>query len=233
MSKWTQEDAGEDRVTAKSKPMINLVAQCSERTPDVLASTASESPGENQIWKSITSELVDWAASLNREDLLRTLAHQTTVRLLRMKHWRKVVFSRVEIWWNVGSKNGETRGWTTVHPAHRQVCHWWRWYGLSHRHGIEPFAQVTVILAQSERSIAKKAEPFSRRFNARHRQALFNLENVYVFNIGSICIHGKEILRKFTFHQKQREQSHNETDVRHIWKVDSRTIRWDLRNEYN
>ena len=32
------------RVTAKSKPVMNLVSRCSERTPDVLASTASESP---------------------------------------------------------------------------------------------------------------------------------------------------------------------------------------------
>ena len=45
MSKRTQEDAGEERVTAKSKPMTNLVSRCSERTPDVLASIASESLG--------------------------------------------------------------------------------------------------------------------------------------------------------------------------------------------
>ena len=44
MSKRTQEDAGEDRVTAKSKPMMNLVSRCSVRNPNVLASTASESP---------------------------------------------------------------------------------------------------------------------------------------------------------------------------------------------
>ena len=43
MSKRTQKDAGEERVTAKSKPMMNLVSRCSERNPDVLASTASES----------------------------------------------------------------------------------------------------------------------------------------------------------------------------------------------
>ena len=43
MSKRTQEDAGEDRVTAKSKPMMNLVSRCSVRNPNVLASTASES----------------------------------------------------------------------------------------------------------------------------------------------------------------------------------------------
>ena len=43
MSKRTQKDSGEERVTAKSKPMMNLVTRCSERTPDVLASTASGS----------------------------------------------------------------------------------------------------------------------------------------------------------------------------------------------
>ena len=46
MSKRTQEDAGEERVTAKSKLMMNLVSRCSVRDPDVLASTASESPGK-------------------------------------------------------------------------------------------------------------------------------------------------------------------------------------------
>ena len=49
MSKRTQKDAGEERVTAKSKPMMNLVSRCSERDPDVLASTASESPGKTRF----------------------------------------------------------------------------------------------------------------------------------------------------------------------------------------
>ena len=44
MSKRTQEDAGEERVTAKSKPMMNLVSRYRVRDPNVLASTASESP---------------------------------------------------------------------------------------------------------------------------------------------------------------------------------------------
>ena len=46
------------------------------------------------------------------------------------------------------------------------------------------------------------------------------MENVYVFNIGSIHIHGKEFLRKFTLDQKYREEFHDETDVWHIWKVE-------------
>ena len=49
MSKRTQKDSGEERVTAKSKPMMTLVSRCSVRTPDVLASTASECPGKTQI----------------------------------------------------------------------------------------------------------------------------------------------------------------------------------------
>ena len=44
MSKRTQKDSVEERVTAKSKPMMNLVSRCSEITPAVLSSTASESP---------------------------------------------------------------------------------------------------------------------------------------------------------------------------------------------
>ena len=44
MSKRTQEDSGEERVTAKSKPMMNLVSRYRVRAPNVLVSTASESP---------------------------------------------------------------------------------------------------------------------------------------------------------------------------------------------
>ena len=48
ISKRTQKDSGEERVTAKSKPMMNLVSRCCERTPDVLHSTASQSPGKTR-----------------------------------------------------------------------------------------------------------------------------------------------------------------------------------------
>ena len=49
MSKRTQRDAGGERVTAKSKPMMNLVSRRSERNPDVLASYCIRKSGENQI----------------------------------------------------------------------------------------------------------------------------------------------------------------------------------------
>ena len=44
MSKKTAEDAGEERVTAKSKPMMNLVPLYSVRDPNELVTTAPESP---------------------------------------------------------------------------------------------------------------------------------------------------------------------------------------------
>ena len=73
MSKRTQKESGVERVTAKSKPMMNLVSRCSERTPDVLASTASKSPvktrHESQIPLSSITE---------QGDLLKTLTHQAT-----------------------------------------------------------------------------------------------------------------------------------------------------------
>ena len=53
MSKRIQKDSGEERVTAKSEPMMNSVSRYRVRDPSVLASTASESPentkSESQI----------------------------------------------------------------------------------------------------------------------------------------------------------------------------------------
>ena len=48
MSKRTPEDAGEERVTAKSKPMMNLASRYSVRDPNVLASIALENPGNTK-----------------------------------------------------------------------------------------------------------------------------------------------------------------------------------------
>ena len=48
MSKGTQKESGEERVTAKSRPMMNLIARSSERAPSALSSTAPESPGRTR-----------------------------------------------------------------------------------------------------------------------------------------------------------------------------------------
>ena len=53
MSKRTQEGASEERVTAKPRPMMKLVSRCSVRNPNVLASTATESPGKTRCESQI------------------------------------------------------------------------------------------------------------------------------------------------------------------------------------
>ena len=57
--------------------------------------------------------------------------------------------------------------------------------------------------------------------------------NVYVFDITNICIHVKELLSKFTFHQKYRKGSHCKADVRDVWIVDFGTIGWDFLSVSN
>ena len=49
MSKRTQEGAGEERVTANSKPMTNLVSRCRVRDPTVLDSSALENLGRPNL----------------------------------------------------------------------------------------------------------------------------------------------------------------------------------------
>ena len=50
----------------------------------------------------------------------------------------------------------------------------------------ELFSQITVILAQSEWSIAKDIGPICKRCNSRHWHTFFIVVNVFVFNIGSM-----------------------------------------------
>ena len=59
MSKRTQKESGEERVTAKSRPMMSLIA----RAPSNLSSSAPESPGK----RSYESQSL-WSAKLEEYD---------------------------------------------------------------------------------------------------------------------------------------------------------------------
>ena len=81
MSKRTQKDSGEERVTAKSKPMMNLVSRCSERTPDVLPSTASESPVKTRYESQLP--LSSWNEQHERTE--RPVLGRLLIKLLRVE----------------------------------------------------------------------------------------------------------------------------------------------------
>ena len=190
--KRCRKEHGEERVTAKSKlMMMNLVSRYRVRDPNVLASTAPESPGNT---KSESQEVPLNSLNVQKQkrwDPQCWLAHQTP-------------------------QNG------TMTTSGLLKC------GNLLRRRIEPFCKKLFIPEQSEWPIAKDSEPFSRKFNARHWHTFYDLVNVYVFDSGSICIHGKELLRQFAFHDKYWRRSHFKADVRDIWTVDIGTIRWDL-----
>ena len=59
MARRSQQDSGEERVTAKSRPMMSLVA----RAPSNLSSSASESPGKKSYGNQSP-----WSAKAEKED---------------------------------------------------------------------------------------------------------------------------------------------------------------------
>ena len=59
MAKRLQQDSGEERVTAKSRPMMNLIA----RAPSNMSSSTSESPGKRSYGNQDP-----WSAKAERED---------------------------------------------------------------------------------------------------------------------------------------------------------------------
>ena len=108
MSKRTQEDAGEERVTAKSKPMMNLVSRCSERTPDVLASTASQSPVKTRYESQLP--LSSW-----------TEQHRRTGRLVKDAYSSNYSERNVDEKWSSQEwKSDEVMEVRTVRPVNEQ-----------------------------------------------------------------------------------------------------------------
>ena len=209
--KETQEDAGEGRVTAKSKPMVNLVPRCSVWTLDVL-------PSIHLLWAWQLRSIKE------RWDPLLSHTHQATPNGTLIK-----TSSSQE--WNSDEIDGR---W------HRDTCLW----TTSTRTNLLLITMIWTLTPYAESDVSSLSSSFLHRVNdrvrktqdllktcnKRQRNTFCDLANVHVCNIGSICIHGKELLRQLVFHQKYR-RSHNETDVRHIWKVVNRTIRWDLWSE--
>ena len=197
---------------------MNLVSRYSVRDPNVLASTASESLGKT---KSDSQKVP--LSSLNEQQT-------STVKLVmgagssNYSEWNiddMLCSQERKSGEMLGAGNGETRRW--------QVGHRW-WYWLWHRHRIKLFFKIMIILEQGEWSIAKDIGPFFRRWNARHRQTFYDLSECLCFRHWKHLYSCGKIFRQFTFHQKYRWRSHYKADVRHIWKVDSGTINWDVRS---
>ena len=137
MLKRTQQESGEERVTAKSKPMMKLVSRYSARDPNVRASTTSESLGKTRPESQIP--LGSWKEQQPRTGRLTQNGTLTKSGLLLsgnlVKCWKQ---ERGGSW--VGNNSPRTQTslssmtiiWTLTPPQN------------------QPFAKVKVILAQDE-----------------------------------------------------------------------------------
>ena len=208
MSKRTQKDSGEERVTAKSKPMMNLVSRCSERTPTVLSSTASESPGKTR--HESQTPLSPQTEKYDRTGRPVVYAHSSSYSEWNIdKTW-----SSQE--WKSDELMEDRTGRPVVNAQHTDRF-------IIENDEMNSYAEAESELSLGSRSflhrvndqVRKRQNQSSKDATTRQRQTFCDMVNVYVFYIASICIHGEELLRQLAFHQKYR-RSHNETDVRHI-----------------
>ena len=190
MSKRTQKDAGEERVTAKSKPMMNLVSRYRVRDPNVLASTASDSPGETN------SESQNVPLSSLNVQHLRTVRRVMGVCSSSYSEW-----NIDDKWSSQEWKSGEMLGARRERPVYDKFVI---------DDDMDSDTATESNLSLRSRSSLNRVNDRLRKILDRSPEApmqdidkmFFDLVNVYVFDIGSICIHVKELLRQFAFHQK-------------------------------
>ena len=204
MSKRTPEDAGEARVTAKSKPMMNLVPRYSVRDPNVLASTASESPGKT---KSESQNVPLSSFNVQQPSTGRPVLGASSQNHSEWNiddNWSSQVWKSDEM---LGNKYGKRADDKFVIDD-----------------DMDSDTATESNLSLRSRSFLNRVDDRLRKMLDHHPEdAMQDIDkrstiwwNVYVFNIGNICIHGKELLRHFAFHQRYREKSHFKTDVRDI-----------------
>ena len=217
MSKRTQKESSEERVTAKSRPMMSLITRSNERAPSALSSTASESPvktrHESQSLLSAQAEMYDRTV---KPAVCHDTSHERH-RLVEKTHSSSFSEWNVDkTWSSQGWKSDELMDDRTVRPVV------WPQRGAPQYFVIEDDETETDLslgsrsfLHRVNDQVRKRQNPTLKRCNKRQRQTFGDMENVYVFNTSSICVHGEELLGQLALHQKYR-RSHNETDVRHI-----------------
>ena len=170
--------------------MTNLVSRYSARDPTVLASTASENR-ENTNSESQNVPL----SSLNEQQ------PRTGRPVMGASSSDGTEWNIDDKWSSQMRKSGEMSKTSTGKPVSNELV-------------------IDIDMdsdTATESDLSLKSRSFLNRVNDRLRKMLNRapedsmqdidkssmfLENVYVFDIGSICTHGKELLRQFTFHQQ-------------------------------
>ena len=221
MSRRTQKESGEERVAAKSRPMMNLIARSSERAPSAPSFSSSGGLGktrqENQRPLSAEAEMYD---RTEKHVVCRDTSHECH-RLVEKAHSSSYSEWNIDKTWSSHEwKSDELIDDRTERPVD---CSQHTDQFVSENNETNSYTEAESELSLGSRSFLHSANDQVRtrpkttlnECNRRQRQTVCDKENVHVFDTASICIHGEELLRQFAFHQEFR-RSHNETGVRHI-----------------
>ena len=207
LSKRTRKDSGEERVTAKPKPMMNLVSRCSVRNPDVLASTALQSPGKTRHESQLP--LSSW-----NEQQPRTGRTVLDAYSSNYSEW-----NADKNWSSQEWKSDELMEVRTGRPVYdHPVC------AQSTRTDLLLMTMIWTLDTDAESDMSLKSRSFLHRVNDRVRKISdqSSKDAMQDSNKHSLIwrMFMSSTLEASVFIQNYREQSHDETDVRHIWKVD-------------
>ena len=159
MAKRSQHESGEERVTAKSRPTMNIIA----RAPHVSSST-SVTPEKKKFWKSISLEYTCWERGAIRVTWYRHRRNGSFRLLLPWAIHGKLLFSKLLKvgWWpclrpifrattplSRGHFNSKGRGKLSIHHAADQET-------------IETFSHKPGQSLRSSRRDVKSMNPFTR-----------------------------------------------------------------------
>ena len=113
MAKRLQQDSGEKRVTAKSRPMMSVIA----RAPSTLSSSASESPGK----KSYESQS-PWSAKAEKNDQTGQPGVDRDVYSARFSRWDDdKAWSSQE--WKADKSMDDRTSWGKTHESQSSFSH--------------------------------------------------------------------------------------------------------------
>ena len=208
----TQEDASEERVKAKSKPMTNLVSRCRVRDPTVFASIASENPRNT---KSESQEVP--LSSLNVQQT------STGRPVMLASSSNSSEWNIDDKWSSQVRKSGEMSGTSTGRPVSNRL--------------VIDIDMDSDTAAESDFSF--KSRSFLNRVNDKLRkmlnrspedsmQDIDKRSTIWRMFMSSVFMGKWETISLTICIPSQIQVKISIWDFRNIWTVDIGTIRWDF-----
>ena len=210
IAKRSQQDSGEERATAKSRPMMNLVA----RTPSHVSSSTSVSPvkrsyGSQDPWNPITkkdersgrpdkgTELVEASDHYYHEQFMESFSSASYSKWDDNHAWSSQEWKSEATTYDRSGRPDKTswRMVRKVRPGHEEIL----LDGTAQSVRNEETLRVRIIRESGEWSSAKKTKKNFQCYR-RWRRTFYDLVNVYGCNNWISGIHGKELPKQLSFH---------------------------------